>query len=137
MNKILTLGLLLAMLLGSCACNEDDIIDYEAYVTIVNIGNIAINAAVEDQWHEIPAYSAVTWAVLLDYQDQVADVLAEAEPVGYDDYESETIRVYGDRDVQTWLVGWDAAGRSSDLRKKASQVLSGQQDVNSLIARYR
>ncbi len=135
MKRYWIVGALLIAVLFSGSC-KDDVIDYEAYLTIVNIGNVDIRAAVEDQWETIPAYSSVTWAVLLDDEDQVVDVLAEAEPVGYDDYDSETIRLYGDRDVQTWLVGWDEV-EARKLKKRESDVLSGQVDINGLIGRYR
>lgn len=135
MKRYWVLGVLLLVVLFSGSC-KDDVIDYEAYLTIVNIGNVDINAAVEDQWETIPAYSSLTWAILLDDEYQTVEVLAEAEPVDYDDYDSEVIRLSGDRDVKTWLVGWDEVAPRK-LKKMDSTVLSGQQDVSSLITRYR
>lgn len=133
MKKLLSIALLGTILLFVSSCKEEALLDYEAYLTIVNIGNVPMNAAVEGEWQEIAAYSAATWAVLLDSEYEVVDVVAEAEPVIGDDYDTVVVRLNGDRDVKTWLTGWDLNARSATPQKKKSQVLSGQQDVTALI----
>ncbi len=131
------LFLLLPILFLSMSCKEEVFFDYEAYLTIVNIGNMEMDAAVAGKWERVPAYSSVTWAVLLDHENEVVDVLAEAKPVGYNDYDSELIRLRGDRDVQTWLAGWDNVGFVGALQRKESRVLPGKQDLQSILTRFR
>jgi hypothetical protein len=122
MKKRVFLGLAvlaLTLFLASCADRT-----YEAYVTVVNIGNLPMNAWVEGAGAEIGAYESQTWAITLDHDNEFRTVLLEAEPVGGGDSDEITITLNGDRDVQTWLTGWDSAGSARPL-KKPSQLLSG------------
>lgn len=122
MKKRILLGfavLMLTMFLVSCLD-----IKYEAYVTIANIGNLPMKAWVDGDGAEIAAYDSLTWAVTLDSENEVRSVLLEAEPIGGGDSDEITVNLHGDRDVQTWLTGWDSAGGGSPL-KKQSQLLPG------------
>lgn len=125
MKKRIFLGLAvltLTLFLASCADRINEY--YEAYVTVVNIGNLPMNAWVEGDGAEIAAYDSQTWAITLDRIDEVLTVLVEAEPVGGGDSDEINVTVYGDRDVQTWLTGWDSA-LNAGLQKKESKLLHG------------
>lgn len=114
--------LALTLFLASCADKTNEY--YEAYVTVVNIGNLPMNAWVEGDGALIPAYDSQTWAVTLDYIDEARTVLAEAEPVGGGDSDEIDITLRGDRDVQTWLTGGDSVANSGP-QKKESRLLHG------------
>ena len=107
--------LALTLFLASCADRT-----YEAYVTVVNIGNVPMNAWVEGDGTKIEAYDSQTWAITLDSSDEARTVLAEAEPVDGEGSDEIEITVFGDRDVQTWLVGWDATLNSGPQKKKST-----------------
>jgi hypothetical protein len=47
----------------------------------------------------------------------------EAEPEGGGDSDGAVIDIYGDRDIVTWLAGWDLVGPSA--QKRASSVIHG------------
>ena len=120
MKKRILLGftvLLLTLFLVSCLD-----LNYEAYVTIANIGNLPMKAWVDGDGAEIAAYDSLTWAVTLDSENEVRSVLLEAEPAGGGDSDEITVNLHGDRDVQTWLTGWDAAGGGSRLKKQSSVI---------------
>jgi hypothetical protein len=122
MKKRILLGLAvlaLTLLLSSC---QD--LTYEAYVTVVNIGNLPMNAWVEGDGAEIPAYDSQTWAVTLESKDEIRTVFLEAEPVGGGDSDEINVSLHGDRDVQTWLTGWDLIPGSGRVKKESS-VLHG------------
>lgn len=111
--------LALALVMTSCAN-----VDYEAYVTIVNIGNMPMNAWVEGDGAEIPAYDSQTWSIPLESENEVVTVLLEAEPVSGGDADEIIVTLHGDRDIQTWLTGWDQL-LNSRPQKKESQVIHG------------
>jgi len=111
--------LVLILFLGACTD-----LNYEAYVTIVNIGNIPMNAWVDGDGTEIAAYDSVTWAVPLDSENEIRSVFLEAEPTIGGDSDEITINLHGDRDVQTWLAGWDQVQGGKPL-KKPSQLIAG------------
>jgi hypothetical protein len=122
MKKRIFLGfamLMLTLFLVSCVD-----IKYEAYVTVVNIGNIPMTAWVDGDGADIAAYDSVTWAIPLDSENEVRSVLLEAEPSGGGDSDEITINLQGDRDVQTWLTGWDQLQGGKPLKKESS-VLHG------------
>ncbi len=122
MKKRTLLGLsvlLLSLFLVSCAD-----LNYEAYVTIVNIGNLPMNAWADGDKAEIDAYDSVTWAIPLDHKNEFRTVLLEAEPLDGGDSDEITITLQGDRDVQTWLTGWDQL-QGSQRFKKPSSLISG------------
>lgn len=122
MKKRMLLGFALLMslvFLVSCAN-----MNYEAYVTVVNIGNIPMNAWVDGDGALIPAYDSVTWAVSLDSENEVRSVFLEAEPQGGGDSDEITVNLNGDRDVQTWLTGWDVVEGGKPLKRESS-LLSG------------
>jgi hypothetical protein len=110
-----------ALALFAVSCVD---VKYEAYVTVVNIGNLPMNAWVEGDGAEIAAYDSQTWAVSLETEDEVRAVLLEAEPFGGGDHDQVTINLHGDRDVQTWLTGWDSGAGAAPL-KKQSRVIPG------------
>jgi len=128
MKKFFALTLLLAVAFFSASCQKEAILYYEAYVTIVNWGNVPMDGAVEDQWVRIQAASSATWAVPLDSENEVVDVLVEAQPAIGEGYDTTVIRLIGDRDVQTWITGWDSVTSSANLLKIQSRVLAGKQD---------
>jgi hypothetical protein len=120
MKKRIWLGLIaLASLLFLVSCEK---VVYEAYVTVVNIGNMPMTAWVEGDEADIPAYDSVTWAIPLDAENDVVSVFLEAEPRGGGDYDSATVNLNGDRDIVTWLTGWDSAGGANRTKKKSSLV---------------
>jgi hypothetical protein len=118
-KRILFWLAVLALLLTTNACIE---LKYEAYVTIVNIGNIKMTAWVDGDGVEIAAYDSVTWAVSLDSENEARSVLLEAEPSGGGDSDDITIILQGDRDVQTWLTGWDLVQGGKPLKKQSSLI---------------
>lgn len=122
MKKMILPGfavLILTLFLASCVD-----MNYEAYVTVVNIGNIPMTAWADGDEAEIAAYDSQTWAITLDSENEVRSVLLEAEPSGGGDSDEITINLHGDRDVQTWLTGWDQL-QGGKPRKKPSSLLSG------------
>ncbi len=122
MKKTILLGfaaLMLTLFLASCVD-----MNYEAYVTVVNIGNIPMDAWVDGNEAEIAAYDSLTWAIPLDSENEIRTVLLEAEPVGGGDSDRIVISLHGDRDVQTWLTGWDS-GLGGKALKKESRLLHG------------
>jgi hypothetical protein len=118
MIKKIFLGLAvvaLSLFLVSCAD-----LKYEAYVTIVNIGNLPMNAWVEDDGAEIPALDSVTWAITLETKDEVLQLALRAEPSVGGDHDEINVNLHGDRDVVTWLTGWDRAAGGQKLKKESS-----------------
>lgn len=113
---------LLALLLATNACNK---LEYEAYITIVNIGNLPMTAWVDGNQTTIAAYDSQTWSIALEEENEYLDVLLEAEPQGGGDYDEITITLRGDRDVQTWLTGWDAYEGYGKPFKKQSSLIKG------------
>lgn len=121
MKKRMLIGLAaLAALLLLTSCQK---IEYEAYVTIVNIGNLPMNAWVEGENAEIAAYDSQTWAIKLESEDDNVQLHLEAEPVGGGDYDDITVILHGDRDIVTWLAGWDLVGGAT--QKKQSSLING------------
>jgi hypothetical protein len=122
MKKRMLIGLAaLAALLLLNSCQK---IEYEAYVTIVNIGNMPMNAWVEDDKAEIAAYDSLTWSIKLESEEENVQLHLEAEPVGGGDYDEITVILHGDRDIVTWLAGWDLVQGGKPL-KKQGRVLHG------------
>jgi len=120
MKKRIMLGLsvlIITLFLVSCVD-----IHYEAYVTIVNIGNIPMNAWVDGDGAEIAAYRSLTWTVPLDSENEVRSVFLEAEPTFGGDSDEITINLHGDRDVQTWLAGWDQVLGGKAIKKPSSLI---------------
>jgi len=115
---ILLIGV--SLLFSSCK-----LLDYEAYVTIVNIGNLSMRAAVEGDWEEIAAYDSCTWAISLEDHNDSVLIHVEAEPLIGGDYDEADILLNGDRDVQTWLTGWDAVSSPGGIVKKESRIVKG------------
>jgi hypothetical protein len=113
---------LLALLLATNACSK---LEYEAYITIVNIGNLPMTAWVDGNQANIAAYDSQTWAIALQEENEYLDVLLEAEPQGGGDYDEIIITLNGDRDVQTWLTGWDGYAAGGRLLKKQSSLIKG------------
>lgn len=122
MKKRIGLGCAaLAALLLLTSCQN---IEYEAYVTIVNIGNIEMTAWVDGDGARIPAYDSITWAVSLETENESLQLHLEAEPIGGGDYDDAVVILHGDRDIVTWLAGWDLVG-GAKAQKKESRVLHG------------
>jgi len=120
MKKRTLLGFVVLMLtLFLVSCTD---INYEAYVTVVNIGNISMTAWVDGNGAVIAAYDSATWAIPLNSKNEVRSVLLEAEPSGGGDSDEIIIDLYGDRDVQTWLTGWDQWQGSKPLKKQSSLI---------------
>lgn len=105
------------LLLASCAK-----VKYEAYVTIVNIGNMPMTAWVEGDGELIAAYDSLTWAISLESEDEEVQVHLEAEPLGGGDYDDTAVVLHGDRDIITWLTGWDQAQNANRTKKKSSLI---------------
>ena len=84
-----------------------------------------MNAWVDGDGAEIAAYDSVTWAIPLDSENEVRSVLLEAEPSGGGDYDEITVNLHGDRDVQTWLTGWDLNAEGGKPQKKQSPLIHG------------
>ena len=117
MKKRILLGfavLTSALFLVSCVD-----MNYEAYVTVVNIGNMPMTAWVDGDGADIAAYDSQTWAIPLNQKDEVLTVFVEAEPFGGGDSDEITIALHGDRDVQTWLTGWDTVPGNKSLKNQA------------------
>lgn len=115
---------LLSLLLATNACNK---LEYEAYITIVNIGNLPMTAWVDGNQTNIAAYDSQTWSIALEEENEYLDVQLEAEPQGGGDYDEIIITLRGDRDVQTWLTGWDAYEGYGKPFKKQSSLIKGAQ----------
>jgi len=112
----------LALLLATNSCTQ---LDYEAYITIVNIGNLPMTAWVDGARTEIDAYDSQTWAIALEDENEYRDVFLEAEPPDGSDFDEILVTLRGDRDVQTWLTGWDAYEGYSRPQKKQSSLIKG------------
>ncbi len=122
MKKRIWLGFVaLAALLFLSSCQN---VEYEAYVTVVNIGDLAMNAWVDGDGARIEAYDSLTWAVSLESRDESVQLHLEAEPVIGGDYVDTVVILRGDRDIVTWLAGWDLVQGAGPQRKE-SQVLHG------------
>ncbi|MBN2345044.1 MAG: hypothetical protein JXO51_01555 [Candidatus Aminicenantes bacterium] len=122
MKKRMWLGFaMLAAVLFLASCEQ---VEYEAYVTIVNIGNMPMTAWVDGDGADIPAYDSLTWSVPLESEDEVVQLLLEAEPAGGGDSDEIVVLLHGDRDIVTWLTGWDLA-QNTGPQKKESQLLHG------------
>jgi hypothetical protein len=119
--------LVLSLFLVSCAN-----LKYEAYVTIVNIGNMPMDAWVDGDGTEIPAYDSVTWAITLETKNEVRQLFLEAEPSGGGDHDEITVNLHGDRDIVTWLTGWDAV-QNAGPQKKESSVVYGPASAAQLL----
>lgn len=120
MKKKLFLGFIaLAAVLFLTSCAD---LNYEAYVTIANIGNLPMTAWVDGDAASIDAYESQTWAIPLESEDEVVQLHLEAEPSGGGDYDDVVILLRGDRDVQTWLTGWDLLQNSGPLKKQSSVI---------------
>ena len=120
-NKNLFLLAMAMLILTTNACVE---LKHEAYVTIVNIGNLPMKVWMDGDRATIAAYDSQTWSIPLEEENEYVDVLLEAEPQDGSDHDEIVVVLHGDRDIQTWLTGWDAAGGGSPL-KKQSQLLPG------------
>jgi len=115
----LALGMLI---LAANGCVERE---YEAYVTIVNIGNLPMKVWMDGDQATIAAYDSETWAITLEEKNEQIEVLLEAEPLDHSDHDEIFVVLHGDRDIQTWLTGWDRVGGAGKPLKKKSQLLSG------------
>lgn len=116
----------LALLLTTNACNK---IDYEAYITIVNIGNLPMTTWLDgNNETTIAAYDSQTWSIALDEENEYVDILLEAEPPDGSDHDEITVTLRGDRDIQTWLTGWDAVEGAGKPLKKQSSLIQGAPD---------
>ena len=95
---------MLALPLATNSCIQ---LEYEAYITIVNIGNLPMTAWVDGAGPKltptIPRPGPSPWRMKTRY----LDVFLEAEPPAASDFDEITVTLRGDRDVQTWLTGWD------------------------------
>jgi len=122
MKKKIWLGLIaLTALLFLASCAD---LKYEAYVTVVNIGNMPMTAWVDGDGADIAALDSQTWAIPLDSKDEVVQLLLEAEPSGGGDSDEIVVNLYGDRDIVTWLTGWDLT-LNAGPQKKESSLLRG------------
>ena len=63
-------------------------------------------------------------------KDEVRTVLLEAEPVDGGDSDEITITLHGDRDVQTWLTGWDQLQGSQAAEEAELAYLRASARVN-------
>jgi len=123
MKKRIVLGFaVLASALFLVSCVKQN---YEAYVTVVNIGNMPMAAWVDGDGIDIAAYDSQTWAIPLDQENEIRTVFLEAEPFGGGDSDEITVALHGDRDVVTWLTGWDTVQGNKPLKKESS-VLHGR-----------
>ena len=112
----------LALLLATNACVD---LKYEAYITVVNIGNLPMTVWIDGNNQTIiAAFDSQTWSIALEEENEYLDVLLEAEPQGGGDYDEIIVTLRGDRDVQTWLTGWDgyATGNARPLKKQSSLI---------------
>jgi hypothetical protein len=121
MKKKIWLGLIaLTAILFLASCAD---LKYEAYVTIVNIGDVPMTAWVDGDGAEIAALDSQTWAIPLDSKDEVAQLLLEADAGGGNSDEI-VVNLYGDRDIVTWLIGWELT-LNAKPQKKESTLLRG------------
>lgn len=113
MNKkvILLFILIIAIFIMPSCKNRESL----AHVTIVNIGDIAITASVDNNSITINSQDSNTWDIIWE-DDSAIEVQLYSEPVGYNDYD-ETSVVLFDGDVYTWLTGWEVL-ESTGLMKK-------------------
>ncbi len=122
MKKRMLIGLAaLAALLLLNSCQK---IEYEAYVTIVNYGNVPMTAWVEDDSAEIPAFDSQTWSIKLESEDENVQLHLEAEPLVGEGYDEIIVILHGDRDIVTWMTGWDLVQGAKPL-KKQSRLIEG------------
>ena len=117
--------IVLVLLLTTSACFK---LKYEAYITIANIGNLPMTAWVDDNRTTIDAYDSQTWDITLEEENEYRDVLLEAKPLDGCDHDEIIVTLRGDRDVQTWLTGWDASKGNSRPLKKQSSLIKGTPD---------
>ncbi len=118
-KRLWLVGILAAAVLFLTSCAK---VDYEAYVTIVNIGNMPMTAWVDGDGEMIPAYDSQTWAVSLESEDEVVQLYLEAEPYGGGDYDDTSVVLHGDRDIVTWLTGWDSMQNTGRVKKQSSVI---------------
>jgi hypothetical protein len=120
MKKKIWLGLIaLTALLFLASCAD---LKYEAYVTVVNTGDVPMTAWVDGDGAEIAALDSQTWAIALNSEDEVVQLLLEAEPTVGLGHDEVVVNLHGDRDIVTWLVGWVL---DAGLQKKESTLLRG------------
>ena len=85
-----------------------------AHVTIVNIGDIAITASVDNNSVTINEQDSYTWDIIWE-DDSAIEVQLFSEPIGYDDYDETSVILF-DEDVYTWLTGWGLVGSSGSAK---------------------
>lgn len=114
-KKVILLFILIIAIFSMPSCKKKDSL---AHVTIVNIGDIAITASVDNNSITINSQDSNTWDIIWE-DDSAIEVQLYSEPVGYNDYD-ETSVVLFDGDVYTWLTGWGLVGDpgSTNLIKK-------------------
>ncbi len=111
-KKVILLFILIIAIFSMPSCKKKESL---AHVTIVNIGDIAITASVDNNSITINSQDSNTWDIIWQ-DDSAIEVQLLSEPVGYDDYD-ETSVVLFDGDVYTWLTGWEVV-EGSGLTKK-------------------
>jgi hypothetical protein len=111
-NKVLLLGLMIAILVTFSTCKLND---YLAYVTIYNIGEFPVLASVDDSTVTINPDEYETWQLELE-DDQPVVVELYAEIVGEPEYNDEKTITIADGEVFPWLVGWYA---EAGIKKRA------------------
>lgn len=110
-KKTILLFILIIAIFSMPSCKKKQSL---AHVTIVNIGDIAITASVDNNSITINSQDSNTWDIIWE-DDSAIEVQLYSEPVGYNDYD-ETSVVLFDGDVYTWLTGWGLVGGSGSTK---------------------
>lgn len=94
---------------------------FYADISVVNVGDFPIRAYVNDDMGIIEPGDTLTWE--LNWEgDNLLEVYLYAEPVGFYDFDEETILIR-DGENYTWVVGWELlAGKTRKACRKQGGI---------------